>query len=1627
MAVGSRGIANLLLLLSFYSKLPRPMRNLTLRILQALSLCCIGLLITHAARSQWRPAYLGTDSTDNTYGMYFLTPSTGFVAFDKFIGFTQDSGKTFVHRPITLSNVDYNGYSVGLTLGFAPKGIVAFSTDSLLVYGHFSFEPSILFSADQGQTWKLVYHQYIDLGARVPSGGVTDMKFPGNGNMGFAVHNEEIIRTMDRGQHWQTMITLPLQQLRKLSFPSTTIGYVSGAGYVLKTTTSGTYWDQAGPAGVQGTPNFKNIFFTSVTDGYVMDDASGAVYRTTDGAASWTKMNDPSVVPIGGNDLCFVNDSTGFTASEYQYQVWKTTNYGRTWEPCKNSSSYQFHYYGTNSLFFSGTQAAWAGADGEYLMINTSGSPTLPKAYFKIDTTGLSQTDSVKLINYSNTGYSYRWYRNDTLIGTGYNLEYAHDLFRLMDTVKLIVSNGTDTDTLTSYTGFPPPVLVYSFTPTGGASGAVITIRGTGFTGATSVSFGGVGASRFTVISDSVISAIVSNGDSGSVVVRGPTGVGSLAGFAFWGPPKIDLPIQVADSIVCKSGPVSLTLQNTEAGVRYTLLDSLGNAYGSATGNAGAVVLNSNPVSVTGNYSIMAVNTGTGVSAMFTRKIFFLVEHPHSGFATDKINVVAGEPVQYFSRCTGAASFQWTFDEDASVSASTLAVVPGVLYGSEGQKTLKLISTSVNGCPDTVTGNAVFVYSPMNPSTSCYVSAMDRADTVSVIPNQTWGDLSPAPGGGFMICATGNQTVANGRVGASVSVPSGSSVYANYSANGVLRFTDYVTQGAITSSAVDAADNIYLTGYCNSSAYFHFANGDSMQIYVADQERDELWSKVNGFIIKLDQSGNYVWHTILWDPTRVYSGNSVQGGLGAKIRVFGGRVMVLGSFLAGLDYVRNGVLTPLYALTNTGYPQDMQNEFILDIDTAGAFHWSAYLHFGAVNWMYSLAGVGMDANGNTYYDGNFEGYLQLHDAANGLTGFGGEVASSHGYMIKLDPAGHRVWSTRVDNAFNYREVGLNDIAVDSAGSSYFIGNTLLGDTSQYFTLTNSDSSVVKAKLSGWFVGRMNSGGILQWVQGTLSAPGATSYALTLADTSLFALGSYVNFTFTDYPVTITSGGGGVARFNTTGSELFLARYTTSGVLQRVNRSGGNFEAHLFGRGIFVDNNGNIVLAGTTDNYNAGGYHYGFFGDSLTARSANVWFGKLNPAVCMADSSVAVDAGPDAAICFGDSARLGVGLAGNGTIWSSALTGFISDSVSPVVHPAATTTYYLSRSDADGLVSWDSMQVFVHGLVNYAGSNATICIGNTDTLGITSAASGGGANGGGGGADAGIQYLWSSVPGSFSSSSPRPVVRPQVTTVYSVRTLDSLGCKTIDTVTVTVKTNSLASFGVTDTAICAGQSVLLGRSPDNADKWVWHSDPAGFGSSSSSPEVTPAVNTTYFAAISGAYGCAGGDTVVVRVKALPAEPQVSLKDSATLMSTQGMTYQWYMATVAIAGADQQLYQPLASGLYSVVVTDSGCASPPSAIFDYVMPLPPPPPAPGDTTWVNIGPNPAGNLLYIRFHATGVEMVNVQIIDLDGQVVLRQANVTSGGAINVSAMQRGVYTVRIWDDSGKIGMMRELLKL
>lgn len=79
---------------------------------------------------------------------------------------------------------------------------------------------------------------------------------------------------------------------------------------------------------------------------------------------------------------------------------------------------------------------------------------------------------------------------------------------------------------------------IESFDPTSASSDTSITISGTGFTGATAVSFGSVAAKSFKVIDDNTITAIVGKGASGDVSVITPTGNSSLGGFTYKPPPN---------------------------------------------------------------------------------------------------------------------------------------------------------------------------------------------------------------------------------------------------------------------------------------------------------------------------------------------------------------------------------------------------------------------------------------------------------------------------------------------------------------------------------------------------------------------------------------------------------------------------------------------------------------------------------------------------------------------------------------------------------------------------------------------------------------------------------------------------------------------------------------------------------------------------------------------------------------------------------------------------------------------------------------------------------------------------------------------------------------------------------
>ncbi|MBI3883160.1 MAG: hypothetical protein HY305_02825, partial [Sphingobacteriales bacterium] len=85
----------------------------------------------------------------------------------------------------------------------------------------------------------------------------------------------------------------------------------------------------------------------------------------------------------------------------------------------------------------------------------------------------------------------------------------------------------------TAATGCALPPSINSFTPTDAITGSIITIRGLNFTGTTVVNFGGIAASSFIVVSDSVITAVVGNGTFGAVSVTTALGTVTKTGFNY--------------------------------------------------------------------------------------------------------------------------------------------------------------------------------------------------------------------------------------------------------------------------------------------------------------------------------------------------------------------------------------------------------------------------------------------------------------------------------------------------------------------------------------------------------------------------------------------------------------------------------------------------------------------------------------------------------------------------------------------------------------------------------------------------------------------------------------------------------------------------------------------------------------------------------------------------------------------------------------------------------------------------------------------------------------------------------------------------------------------------------------
>jgi hypothetical protein len=97
---------------------------------------------------------------------------------------------------------------------------------------------------------------------------------------------------------------------------------------------------------------------------------------------------------------------------------------------------------------------------------------------------------------------------------------------------NIAVTNPNGLAIKSGFTFVPVPTIT-SFDPIAAGPASTITIKGKYFTGATAVTIGTAASNSFTIVSDTVITAVTKITGNGSVSVTSSYGTGSLAGFIF--------------------------------------------------------------------------------------------------------------------------------------------------------------------------------------------------------------------------------------------------------------------------------------------------------------------------------------------------------------------------------------------------------------------------------------------------------------------------------------------------------------------------------------------------------------------------------------------------------------------------------------------------------------------------------------------------------------------------------------------------------------------------------------------------------------------------------------------------------------------------------------------------------------------------------------------------------------------------------------------------------------------------------------------------------------------------------------------------------------------------------------
>lgn len=330
---------------------------------------------------------------------------------------------------------------------------------------------------------------------------------------------------------------------------------------------------------------------------------------------------------------------------------------------------------------------------------------------------------------------------------------------------------------------------------------------------------------------------------------------------------------------------------------------------------------------------------------------------------------------------------------------------------------------------------------------------------------------------------------------------------------------DYIDHGS--SIALDSKNNVYVTGFFEKYAAF----GETT-LYARGQKAYDI------FIAQYDKTGNLKW-------VQRAGGDDFDEGT-AITTDSQDHVYVTGYFKGTAAFGKQ-------SLTSYGN----RDVFIAKINSAGDWLWVKQAGSSGEDNSYSITTDSMD---RIIVTGSFTKTAAFADKKMTSKGI------SDIFVARYDNKGNLLWVRQAggasfDHGYSAAADQLNNVYV----TGYFKGTAGFGDTS---VTSYGDHDI--------FIAKYNSNGELIWLKQAGGSYWDYGYAITTDNMNNVIVTGFIfdKAQFGDISITASTNNH---------NDVFIAKYDSKGTLLWVQQAGGT--SYDRGKGIAVDNNGNIYIAG----------------------------------------------------------------------------------------------------------------------------------------------------------------------------------------------------------------------------------------------------------------------------------------------------------------------------------------------------------------------------------------------------------------------------------------------------------------